>query len=584
MQRHVTCNSEMLNRRDVKCARSHGGVNIQRRKVFKKNLVGTLVFLLAAAFSVSAAAQSVDISESQLQSSDQQAAILLTNPSTSVDASALVGAKPFGSNLFTGGFSNSRNDVLNPEYLLQPGDRVSVRIWGSTEFNESLTMDPRGNIFLPSVGPIALAGVRNSNLNDQVKRSVATVFTDNVRVYASLEGSQPVGVFVTGNVASPGRYSGISSNSVLYYLDRAGGIDAQRGSYRNITVLRGGKTVATIDLYDFLREGRMPVLQFRDGDTILVGVRGTTITVSGDVANAAKFELDTVRGTGAQIIDLAQLAPSVSYAGVSGIRNNTPYSVYLSLAEFSALSVEDGDTVTFRADQHDSSIVVAVEGAHLGPSWFAVPRDTHLQQLLDHIEVDPVLADVSAISIRRQDIAIRQKAALRESLQRLESRYLTASSQTDTESAIRSQEAQLISQFVQNAREVEPNGRMVVARNGAIADILLRSGDTITIPARSDSVLLSGEVLVSQGLLVDPNARALDYIKRSGGFTQQALTDRLVIVHANGEVSTSKNPQVKAGDEIIVLPKVPVKNLQLASTIVDILYKIAIAASVAVQL
>ena len=78
--------------------------------------------------------------------------------------------------------------------------------------------------------------------------------------------------------------------------------------------------------------------------------------------------------------------------------------------------------------------------------------------------------------------------------------------------------------------------------------------------------------------------RAMDYIESSGGFTPQALTDRIILLHANGEVSSSKNPIVNRGDEIIVLPKVPVKNLQVAATIVDIVYKVAIAASVALSL
>ena len=97
-------------------------------------------------------------------------------------------------------------------------------------------------------------------------------------------------------------------------------------------------------------------------------------------------------------------------------------------------------------------------------------------------------------------------------------------------------------------------------------------------------ILLSGEVLVSQALLHQPGLRARDYIARSGGFSQQADTDQLVLVHANGEVSRGKNPKVRSGDEIIVMPRVPIKNLQLAATIVDIMYKIAIAASVAVSL
>jgi len=550
-----------------------------------RNLLA-LSFVLLALPVVSPAAwgQSVDVSGDAAEHPELRAAELLREEAQLIPMPAVDAPQPFGSNLFSGGFSNDREDGLNPNYVLQPGDRVSVRIWGATEFNESLTIDPQGNIFLPTVGPIKLAGVRNQDLNARVDQSVGTVFTDNVRVYTSLDGSQPVAVFVTGNVVNPGRFAGIPSNSVLHFLDRAGGVDPARGSYRDIRVLRDGELMIEVDLYDFMREGRLESVQFRDGDTILVGRRGSTASVSGDVANPAQFELAAKEVPGATLMSLAQLMPGVSYVGVSGIRHGRPYSVYVTVKDFQNLQIADGDVVSFRADQHDSVIVVDVEGSHLGPSRFAVPRDTRLHELLDYIEVDGVLANVAAVSIRRKNIALRQKVALQESLQRLEARYLTASSQTDTESAIRSQEAQLIGQFVQNAREVEPNGRLVVARNGDIANILLQSGDTITIPSRSDSVLLSGEVLVSQAMLIEPGARARDYIKRSGGFSQQALRDRIVIVHANGEVSSEKNPRVRAGDEIIVLPKVPVKNLQIASTIVDILYKIAIAASVAVQL
>lgn len=498
--------------------------------------------------------------------------------------SASSGLRPFGSNLFNGGFSNDREDGLNPSYVVQPGDSVSVRIWGATQFNDNLTVDHQGNIFIPAVGPIKIAGTQNRDLNQRVADAVGTVFSDNVRVYTSLDGSQPVAVFVTGFVNNPGRFAGIPSNSALHFIDRAGGINSNNGSYRHIQVMRNGESLAEIDLYQFLLNGQMPQVQYQDGDTIVVGSRGSVLSVSGEVSNPALFEITEQDFTGEQLLALALPAPSVSYVGVSGLRGGAPFSTYLPMDQFKALPLHNGDEIHFRIDQHDQVIVVEVEGSHLGPSRYAVPRNTRLQELLDYIEVDPELADARSVSLKRKTIALRQKAALEESLQRLESRYLTASSQTDEESAIRSQEATLIGQFVQRARRVEPNGRLVVANEGKVANIILQAGDTITIPGRSDSVLLSGEVLVSQAMLFQKDARARDYISRSGGFTEQAQTDRIVLVHANGEVSSGKNPQVRAGDEIIVLPKVPVKNLQLASTIVDILYKIAIAASVAVQL
>lgn len=493
-------------------------------------------------------------------------------------------AKPFGANLFNGGFSNDREDGLNPDYIVQPGDRVSVRIWGATQFSDHLTVDPQGNIFIPTVGPIMVAGTSNKDLNQRVSKSVATVFTDNVRVYTSLDGSQPVAVFVTGFVSNPGRFAGIPSNSALHFIDRAGGIGAEQGSYRDIKILRNGAPIASIDLYEFLLSGKMPAVQFKDGDTIVVGSRGSTVEVTGDVSNAAVFELSSQSIVGRELMDMALLSPGVGFAGVSGVRNGKTFSSYISLAEFAVMELQNGDSIHFRTDQHDEVIVVEVEGAHRGPSRFAVPRNTRLRELLDYIEIDPELSDAGSVSLKRKNIANRQKASLEESLQRLEARYLTASSQTDRESMIRAQEAQLIGQFVQRARKVKPNGRLVVANNGDIANVMLQSGDTISIPSRSDSVLLSGEVLVSQAMLYKDGQSAREYIARSGGFTSQALEERIVLVHTNGEVSSGKNPEVRPGDEIIVLPKVPVKNLQIASTIVDILYKIAVAASVAVRL
>lgn len=492
--------------------------------------------------------------------------------------------QPFGANLFRGGFSNSHEDGLNPGYQVQAGDRVTVRVWGAVDFNDVQVVDPSGNLFIPSVGPVPVAGVTNRDLNRRVQQAVNAVFTDNVRVYTSLNGTQPVAVFVTGFVPAPGRFGGIPSNSALHFLDRAGGVDPVRGSYRNIKLLREGQTLATIDLYDFLLKGQLPNVEFRDGDTLVVGGKGNTVSVTGDVSNVAEFEWVNDSLSGHELLESAQAIPGVSYVGVSGIRQEKSFSTYVPLDEFKGFKIENGDSVIFRKDQHDDVIVVEVEGAHLGPSQYAVPKNTRLLELLDHIAIDTELADPKSVSVRRVSVADRQKAALDESLSRLEARYLTASSQTDREAVIRAQEARLIGEFVARARTVEPQGRLVVVDNGTVANVLLEAGDTITIPRVSESILLSGEVLVAQAMLYKKGRRAREYIKLSGGFSTQALRTSLILVHTNGEVTRGENPMVRPGDEIIVLPKVPVKNLQLASTIVDIIYKIAIAASVAIQL
>lgn len=542
-----------------------------------------LVALMAGLLCHTVAAQSIGPTDipGQTVAAGTTAALLQAPPATPVTDEE---ATPFGANLFTGGFGGESDDGLNPDYVVSPGDQINLRIWGAVEHASMVTVDPQGNIFVPGVGPVAVGGTLNKHLNEKVTASVRTVFTDNVSVYTSLGGTQPVSVFVTGFVSSPGSFSGIPSNSALYYLDKAGGIDPERGSYRDIRVLRNNEVIATPDLYDFLLNGVIEPVQYQDGDTIVVGRRGSTVTVSGDVNNPAMFEFIGDSVTGDDIIQSVLLQPGVTFVGVSGIRDAAPFSVYLPMAEFRAMALRDGDQLHFRADAHDDVIVIDVEGSFLGPSRFAVPRDTRLTELLDYIPVDRELSDPSSVSIKRKSIAERQKISLENSLRRLESRYLTAPSQTDGEAAIRAQEARMISEFVARARQVEPTGRLVVTSNSGVADVLLQNGDVITIPERSDSVLLSGEVLVAQAMLYQPSMSARDYIARSGGFSNQADRKRIVLIHPNGEVTTGENPTVQPGDEIIVLPKIAVKSLQLASVIVDIMYKVAVAAKVALDL
>lgn len=155
--------------------------------------------------------------------------------------------KPYGSQIFTNSTLVDRSVGVNPDYAIAQGDRIAVRMWGARTFDGVLVVDIQGNIFLPEIGPIKVEGITNSRLAQRVRASVAQVYTDNVKVYTNLLGTQPLGVFVTGSVPYPGRYPGAKDDSVLYYLARAGGIDPQSGSYRDIRIVRNGRTITSIE-------------------------------------------------------------------------------------------------------------------------------------------------------------------------------------------------------------------------------------------------------------------------------------------------------------------------------------------------
>lgn len=492
--------------------------------------------------------------------------------------------QPFGAELFTGGFRGLRSDGLNPDYRILPGDQITIRLWGAAEMDRVLPVDAQGNIFIPAIGPVQVEGVSHSQLDSIVKNAVRRVYPDNVNVYTNLQGVQPVSVFVTGYVNRPGRYVGVPSDSVLYLLDQASGIDEQLGSYRNIKLSRNGQVIATIDLYEFLNQGKLEHPQLQEGDTLLVEKRGPAVTVLGDVSKPYRYELinETLNGEG--VAKLAPLMPGVSHALVRGKRGTEPFSEYLELPRFKNTELANGDEIVFLADQRSSNVVVQLEGAYLGRSYYVVPKGTTLHELLNEIEVNPQETAWESVSIRRESVKEQQQQALEDSLRRLETTYLGASSSTAEESAIRIQEAELIRQFVDEARKVEPNGRLVIADNGNLVNIRLQDGDIVTLPQRTDAILVSGEVYIPQSMVYVAGKSVAEYIQAAGGFSQHADDDQILIARQNGEVRDAENVSLRPGDQILVLPKVETKNLQIASTVTQILYQIAVATKVALDL
>ncbi|MAI63346.1 MAG: sugar transporter [Alteromonas sp.] len=497
---------------------------------------------------------------------------------------------PFAANLFIGGFESERSTGLNDNYRVAPGDKLSIWLWGAVNFSSVVTVDNQGNIFIPNIGPIRVANTPAGAVNQTVTSKIKQVYTADVNVYVNLLTSTPVSVFVSGPVLRPGQYAGLASDSVLYYLKRAGGIDFQRGSFRQIDIVRDGKVIQTADLYAFFRNAELPELSFKDGDTILVHPIGNTIVVKTGARNSFTFEFSNEELNGGVVNYFARPGEFASHASVAGVRNNKQFARYLSLDAFSSLPLKAGDMVEYIADYEPQIYRINVAGAFAGASQVMVDKGTRLLDALDHIEADTTLSDTQNIYILRESVAVKQKEIIEEGLQRLERSMYTAPISSTGEGAIRAQEAQLVADFIARARQVEPQGRVVVSEKGAIANILLEPNDTIVIPEVTDLIHVGGEVLLPQSIVFNPDATTEDYVAWAGGFTERAEDERILIVRKNGNVAfTSVNDaflsgsqsKLAPGDQIIVLPAIDTKMLQAVKDITQIVYQIAIAANVA---
>ena len=388
---------------------------------------------------------------------------------------------------------------------------------------------------------------------------------------------------MTGFVNNPGQYAGGTYDSVLSFIDRAGGIDFSRGSFRQITVKRNNQVIANVDLYDFVLQGKIKNIRLYDGDVILVSQKKTSVNVYGLVKQEAVYELsDTVSGQA--LISMASPLNKVSHVSITGTRNNVPIHQYVTLNDFKNFNLVDGDTVDFVADKRGESIMASVSGAITGASRYPIAKSTRLRDFLSYVEVDPNLADTSSVYIKRRSVAEQQKTTIKDSLRRLEQSALTATSGSVDEAEIRVQEAKLIQDFVKRAEQYQPDGIVVVSRGGITNDILLEDGDEIVIPQMSDVVLISGEVMMPKAVTFDKNMSLDDFLAAAGGVSNRADDEHILVAKANGEVGLAEDLGVSAGDRILVMPKFDTKNMQLAKDIMQILYQMAVATKVVVDL
>lgn len=493
--------------------------------------------------------------------------------------------EPFGAQLFKGNFLKSRGNTVNPNYQLVPGDKVSIAVWGAVTLNDTFTLDSQGNIFVPEIGPLNLSGIKNADLSKTVKSHFRKVYTRNFDVYTNLITAQPISVYVTGMVNNPGHYGGLPSDSVLYYLDLAGGINAQLGSYRQIEIIRQQQAIASIDLYDFLLQGKIKIPQLREGDTILVQQRGPVITLLGEVSVASLVELKSLTEAAQSILKVIRQSATATEVTVTGIRNQIPFNQTLSLTEFSSFMLQNGDQVELRADGRAGTILVRIAGEFDGPSVLTVKKGARLVDVLQHIPVSSELADTRSVYLQRTSVARAQKDAINDSLFRLERSALLAFSGSSGEVAIRTQEAELINKFVERARLIDPLGRVVTSRDGKQQNILLEEGDTIVIPHKTQIVRVSGEVMMVHALTWQQGMTVEDYIMQSGGFAERADHNKVIIHKPNAEVKiTGLDATIEPGDEILIPPKVDPKTRQFSIDLLDVIYKIAVSAKVAVTL
>ena len=322
-----------------------------------------------------------DINESRLrEETKENTSDMLEDHPTTQDLAR--GDQVFGRNIF-----NTRNLTFEPSvnlatptnYRLGPGDEVIIDIWGASQNTIRQQISPEGTINIQKIGPVNLSGMTVSAANDYLKNALNKIYnglnnttdpTSDIRL--TLGNIRTIQINVMGEVVQPGTYALSSFSTVFHALYRAGGV-SDIGSLRNVQLVRNGKNIATIDVYEFIMKGNtQDDIRLQEGDVVIVPAYDVLVKISGKVKRPMRFEMKKDEN----------LATLIKYAGgfeadayTRSLRvvrqNGEEYEVNtVKDIDYSIYKMRNGDVVTAEAILNRFTNKLEIRGAVYRPGIY----------------------------------------------------------------------------------------------------------------------------------------------------------------------------------------------------------------------
>jgi len=294
--------------------------------------------------------------------------------------------KVFGRDVFRNkklNFAPSDNLATPRNYTLGPGDEVIIDIFGANQTTLRNVISPEGSINVDVLGPVYLSGMTIDEANTYLKRKLAAIYrglnrsTSGTSIRLSLGQIRAIQVNVLGDVSNPGTYMVSSFSTVFHLLYLAGGV-VDPGSLRQVLVNRAGKTVARIDVYDFLIKGsRESDIRLEEGDVVMVTPYNCMVKIEGKVKRPMYFEMKQGE-TLADLINYAGGFASGAFTdNVNVVRQNGPtFEIRtVSEAEFSDFALMDGDQVTVGELNSIFGNLIGITGSVYQPGSYELGKD-----------------------------------------------------------------------------------------------------------------------------------------------------------------------------------------------------------------
>ncbi len=432
--------------------------------------------------------------------------------------------KVFGRDIFNKkllSFEPNMNIATPQNYVLGPGDQVIVDIYGASQKSQQLEVSPDGVIVVDGYGPIQVGGLSVSAAQKKLRSTLGSRYKSS-SLQMSVGQTRSLMVNVMGEVKAPGTYTLSAFSTVFHALYMAGGIN-DLGTLRNIKVYRNGKLISTVDVYQYILNGRLSGnIRLQENDMIIVGPYEALVNIRGHIKRPMFYEMRPTESV-AQILKYAGGFSSDAYKkSVRLVRKSGErYSVH-TVEEFdmSSFKVADGDSIGVDAMVERYENMVEVKGGVFRPGFYELGK-----------QITSVRALVEAAGGLTED-AFTGRAVM----------YRVKQDRTlETQS-------------------IDLSGIM----SGSVPDVPLRNEDVLLIATQTDRmsnrvVTITGEVFNPGTYQFSERETVEDLILRAGGLTDAASFSKVDVsrrIHDPKAIQTgqeiSKNFSFSLKDGLVV--------------------------------
>lgn len=437
----------------------------------------------------------------------------------------------YGYNLFSGtAFPSLQNVPVPADYVIGPGDEIVLKLWGAVDADLRLLVDRNGQVTIPRVGTMNIAGTKASQLDSVLRGQIARVY-NNFQISATLGQLRSIQVFVVGQARKPGAYTVSSLSTLISALFESGG-PAPTGTMRNIQLRRDGRLVTTVDLYKFINEGdKTADANLLPGDVIVIPPAGPRVAVTGATDTPAIYELAGPQEPLGKVLSYggrtaALTTPhKVLIERIDPARAKAPRSVEERALDAQGLqsTVRDGDVVTLFKISPEFSNAVTLRGNVAAPLRYAYKPGMRITDLIPERDA-LIVPDYYA----RRNMLVEFESGRGVGGARVQSEVKNLLPEINWDYAVieRLDPKQLRSELIPFNL-----GKAVLDKDPA-NNLELLPGDVVTIfsvddlpvpvAKRTQYVRVGGEVQVPGVYQLRPGETLADVIRRAGGFTANA--------------------------------------------------------------